>query len=44
LRQDYIATGARPYGVKTQAVKGHEFGLRLSARDRKALIAFLKTL
>ena len=44
LRDDYVPTGARPYGVKTQAVKGHEFGLRLSTVDKKALIAFLKTL
>lgn len=27
-----------------RAVKGHEFGLDLSAEDRKALIAFLNTL
>jgi len=44
LSDNYVPTGARPYGVKTQAVKGHEFGLKLSASDRKALIAFLKTL
>lgn len=44
LRDDYVPTGALPYGVRTQAVKGHEFGLRLSATDRKALVAFLKTL
>jgi hypothetical protein len=25
-------------------VKGHEFGLKLKAEDRQALIAFLKTL
>jgi hypothetical protein len=30
--------------MKTRAVKGHAFGLDLSAADRKALIAFLKTL
>jgi hypothetical protein len=30
--------------VKTRAVKGHEFGLDLSAGDKRALIAFLKTL
>jgi hypothetical protein len=30
--------------VKTHAVKGHEFSLDLSADDKKALIAFLKTL
>ncbi len=44
VRDDYVPTGFKGYGVKTRAVKGHEFGLGLSAADRKALIAFLKTL
>jgi hypothetical protein len=44
LRDDYVPTGYKGYGVKTRAVKGHEFGLELSEADRKALIAFLKTL
>ncbi len=44
LRDDYVPTGFKGFGVKTRAVKGHEFGLQLSAEDRKALIAFLKTL
>jgi mono/diheme cytochrome c family protein len=44
LREDYVPTGYKPYGVKTQAVKGHQFGLQLSAEDKRALIAFLKTL
>lgn len=44
LRDDYVPTGFKGYGVKTRAVKGHEFGLKLSADDKKALIAFLKTL
>jgi hypothetical protein len=44
LRDDYAPTGFRGYGVKTRAVKGHQFGLDLSTLDRKALIAFLKTL
>jgi len=43
-RDDYIPTGFKPYGAKTHAVKGHPFGLNLSAEDKKALIAFLKTL
>ena len=30
--------------MKTYAVKGHPFGLNLSAEDKRALIAFLKTL
>lgn len=41
---DYVPTGFVGYGVKTRAVKGHPFGLALSEADRKALIAFLKTL
>jgi hypothetical protein len=41
---DYIPTGFKPYGAKTYAVKGHTFGLGLTEQDRKALIAFLKTL
>lgn len=39
-----IPTGFVGYGVKTRAVKGHEFGLQLPAQDKKALIAFLRTL
>src|SRR5262249_6156849 len=39
-RDDYVPTGFKPYDVKTYAVKGHRFGLDLSAEDRKALIAF----
>jgi hypothetical protein len=41
---DYVPTGFKPYGAKTYAVKGHPFGLDLAAEDKKALIAFLKTL
>lgn len=44
LRDDYVPTGFKPYGAKTYAVKGHPFGLDLNAGDKKALIAFLKTL
>jgi hypothetical protein len=45
LRDDYVPTGWKgPPGTKTRAVKGHEFGLDLSDEDKKALIAFLKTL
>ncbi|MHB8653298.1 MAG: hypothetical protein ACYDA9_05395 [Terriglobia bacterium] len=43
-RDDYVPTGFKPYGAKTYAVKGHPFGLDLNAEDKKALIAFLKTL
>jgi len=44
LRPDYVPTGFRGAGVKTRAVPGHPYGLDLSEEDRKALIAFLKTL
>jgi hypothetical protein len=44
LRDDYVPTGHIGYGLKTRAVKGHRFGLDLPAEDKKALIAFLKTL
>ena len=44
LRDDYIPTGFKGYGVKTRAIKGHEFGLKLSADDKAALIVFLRTL
>jgi hypothetical protein len=44
LRDDYVPTGWMAYNVKSHAVKGHEFGLKLPAEDKKALIAFLKTL
>ncbi|HEY6989681.1 MAG TPA: hypothetical protein VH369_14905 [Bryobacteraceae bacterium] len=43
-RDDYVPTGFKPYGARAYAVKGHIFGLDLSVEDRKALIAFLKTL
>src|SRR4051812_19989112 len=29
LRDDYVPTGFKGYGIKTRAVKGHEFGLKL---------------
>ena len=44
LRDDYVPTAFKGYGVVTRAVKGHEFALDLSPEDKKALIAFLKTL
>lgn len=44
VRDDYVPTGFKGYGVTSRAVKGHPFGLDLSAEDRRALIAFLKTL
>ncbi len=44
LRDDYVPTGFKGYGATTRAVTGHPFGLSLSREDKKALIAFLKTL
>lgn len=44
LRDDYVPSGWKEPGVKARAVKGHEFGLDLSSADKRALIAFLKTL
>lgn len=44
LRDDYVPTGfIGPPGTQSRAVKGHQFGLKLSAEDKRALIAFLRT-
>ena len=44
LRNDYVPTGFKGYDGRTRSVKGHRFGLDLSAEEKQALIAFLKTL
>jgi hypothetical protein len=44
LEADYVPSGWRGPGVKTRAVPGHEYGLDLKGADKRALIAFLKTL
>ena len=44
LEDDHQPTGFKPFGAQSYAVKGHPFGLDLSEEDRRALIAFLKTL
>ena len=44
LRDDYVPTGFKGYKVEHRAVPGHEFGLRLSAGDKAALLAFLRSL
>jgi hypothetical protein len=41
---DYVPTGFRGIGDESGAVEGHPFGLTLSIEDRRALIAFLRTL
>lgn len=43
-KENFVPSGFKGYGVKARAVKGHVYGLNLSKEDRKALIAFLKTL
>lgn len=44
LAKEYEPTGFKGYGVTRRAINGHEFGLSLSERERRALIAFLRTL
>jgi len=44
MEDDYVPSGFKGYGVKTRAVKGHPFGLKLSSDDKSALIAFLRTI
>jgi hypothetical protein len=41
LKADYVPKG---FHIESGAIQGHEFGLKLSTADRRALIAFLKTL
>lgn len=41
---DNVPTGYKPYGVEKMAVQGHPFGIDLSVDDKKALIAFIKSL
>jgi hypothetical protein len=43
-RSDYVPTGWRGPGVTTRAIVGHDFGLDLDDADKRALIAFLRTL
>jgi hypothetical protein len=43
LNDDYVPNGFRG-PEKTRPVRGHEFGLSLSPQDKRALIAFLRTL
>ena len=41
VKSEYVPES---YWMQPGPTKGHEFGLRLPAESRKALIAFLKTL
>lgn len=44
LDEDYVPTGYKPSYVKTMAVRGHKYGLSLNDDDKKALIAFIRSL
>jgi hypothetical protein len=44
LKPTHVPGGWMPMGVKTHAIQGHEFGLKLEAGEREQLIAFLRTL
>jgi hypothetical protein len=44
LKPDFVPSGFVGFKLKTRAVEGHEFGLKLSMPEREQLIAFLKTL
>jgi hypothetical protein len=44
LDADYVPTGFVGRGIERRPVPGHEYGLDLDEDDRRALIAFLRTL
>ncbi len=44
LHVDFVPSGWKGPGVRARAVPGHPFGLDLTDADKRALIAFLKTL
>jgi hypothetical protein len=44
LKHTHIPGGWSPPGVATRAIRGHEFGLSMTAAEREQLIAFLKAL
>ncbi len=44
LSPEYVPTGWKGDGVEKRAVQGHPFGLGITAAEKTALIAFLKTL
>jgi hypothetical protein len=44
LDDRHVPGGWLPPGLKTRAIKGHEFGLKLNPAEREQLIAFLRTL
>ena len=44
LSEDYIPTYFKPWGTKHMAVPGHPFGMDLKEDEKKALVAFVKSL
>lgn len=44
LKDTHVPGGWRPLRSQTHAIKGHEFGLRVTPEEREQLIAFLRTL
>ncbi len=44
LRDDYLPKGWNPPDTRVRPIPGHRYGLNLTAEDKRALIAFLKTL
>jgi len=44
LQDSFVRSGFKTPGQPSQAVKGHEFGLRLTAEERGQLLAFLRSL
>jgi hypothetical protein len=44
LKDTHVPGGYNPPGIKSRAIPGHEFGLKLEHRECKELIAFLRTL
>ena len=44
LEPDYVPSAWRRPGARPRPVEGHPFGLALGADDKKALVAFLRTL
>ena len=44
LEPDYVPTGFKPATVETMAVKGHPFGMEITAEEKEALLAYLRSL
>ena len=41
---NYVPTGFKPYWLSHMPVKGHSFGMELNEEEKKALVAFIKSL